>query len=160
MTKAPTMSTGDLEVLMAGLVENELILNRDIPPAAGAARIVDGMDATIYAELSRGVLLDLFGSKLRAARRKQIRTTRPKLPGFEHLPVWIIGKRGRRIRLLKANPTDLRDYRKLLSQKYKDRKADNPKFEELDKLLKAMRQQEPDNRGITVAEVLGIAEKG
>jgi len=149
------MSTGDLEALIAGLVENELILNPDIVPATGAARIVDGMDSTTYAELSRGVLLDLFGSKLRAARRKEIRTGRPKLPGFEHLPVWIIGKRGRRIRLLKANPTDLRDYKKLLSQKHKAHKADNPKFAELDKLLDAMRKQ-PDNRGITVAEVLGI----
>jgi hypothetical protein len=73
--------------------ENTLILHADLPIAAVATEAVKSLDADLRAELVEILLPEHFIKLVRIARRKQSAPKPRPLPGFEHLPIRIQGRK-------------------------------------------------------------------
>jgi hypothetical protein len=83
--------------------ENTLILHPDLPIAQVAAEAVKTQDAELREELSEILFREHYIKLVRAARRKQASPKEKPLPGFEHLPSKIQGRR-------KVKPIELATY--------------------------------------------------
>jgi hypothetical protein len=95
-----------------------------------------------------------FFRSLKQRREKDARAKHEQyqLPGFEHLPLRVLGKRKKRLELLNATYEDVRDWVKRMSA----RKPDTPKVTEAKALLEKMRVAARTDRGITVRRVYGL----
>jgi hypothetical protein len=150
------VSVHELTRTAAELVENAVILEPRMPIDLLAARILSEADETFMTELGRFLAVPFFARLIRAERAKQSKSAQMRLPGFEQLPVRILGDRDRRVILREATYADVRRYYWSLGKRQSERRKTNPKMLQLKTLLDRMKEHAKTNRGITVAEVLGL----
>ncbi len=106
--------------------------------------------------LSGFLVRNFYVNAIQAERRRQSAATakaQPMLPGFEHLPARI-AIAGKRVALLTANFSTIKAYYWSLMKKHTERKRNDPKIIEAKRLLDEMTKRAPNDKGITVREVL------
>ena len=157
MIPVPSMSIAELTKTAEELVTNALILEPQLPPPIMAERIISMAEPVFAVELGRSLMIDYFSRLIRSERAKRATIQQPRLPGCEHLPLRITGKRDRRVALSMATFSDIRQYCWALGRKHLDRKRVDPKLVEAKALMIRMRKPSKKNPGITVGEVLGSA---
>lgn len=149
----PTMSIADLSATADELAADRLILERNVKPEILADRIVEEAEPGFLAELGRSLQVAFFASRIRAKIRKEAAKWRETLPEeFDRLPLWITGKRGKRVRLDRATHTDAVEYCKFLGRKHIDRKSTDVKFTQ----AQLFRDSLKDNPGAQAWEALGF----
>lgn len=155
--KAPKMSVGDLAKTAEEMAANAIILEPRISPVVLAGRLVSEAEPDFVEELARSLMIVYFIRVIRAERAKQARKQRQELlfPGFEHLPMRILGNRDKTVTLARATFSDVRRYYKRLSKKYTERKTDMVKVAEAKALMDKMEKFARKEPGITVGDVLG-----
>jgi hypothetical protein len=143
-----------LGVTLPELFEKILtIAANDADPAAPTVRLAE----KIYKD-QRYDMEPLFRSWIVPRIARMLATKRPvrdlrqlRLPGFELLPVRIIGKRDHRVQLANATFADLRAYRwKLFNSRFRS----NPKVAQIEKLMEVVK---PFPRGTKVQDALAAA---
>ena len=138
------------------LVAQGLITNPNMPAIQLAGMLVEEADPELSANLSGFLVRNFYVNAIQAERRRQSAATakaQPMLPGFEHLPARIaIG--GKRVALLTANFSTIKAYYWSLMKKHTERKRNDPKIIEAKRLLDEMTKRAPNDKGITVREVL------
>ncbi len=103
-------------------------------------------------------MIEHFMKRIRLERRKQLGERRQLLliPGYAHLPINICVSEDVRVRLRDATYREILRYCKFLGKRFTKRREDDPKLKEAKALLDFMQKKAKKNRGITVAEALGL----
>lgn len=149
----------DLDTQVLEIINNELVLEPELPAFKLAERAIEHAEPELIADLGRVLLLAHFTRLVRIERGKQARERRKQmlLPGFEHLPLTLRLRNGKRVPLRMATYSDVRAYYRKLSTKYDSRRRDDPKLSEAKRLLERMRRQNAKHRGVHVAEALNLS---
>jgi hypothetical protein len=156
VAKPPLMSVGDLAKTSVELVERFFILEPKTAAHIVAERMVEEVQEEqpeFTAELARSLLVEHFAHLGRQFRLKQAKAKQIVIPGCEHLPRIITGKRGVRVHTVEATFSDAREYYWSLGRILDERKKEDPRRKEARALMQKMGKASKQNRGITVAEV-------
>lgn len=157
MANRPTISNTRLEQSAQEFCANACLLEPSAPVEALAAKTVDEADSVFIAEYGRALVIRDFIRRIRGERRGTTKPSPSRFPLFEHIPLYIVGDRERRVALGKATYADIRRYARLLG---KQAKKKDPRITQANKLLKMMRAASKREQGITVGEVLHSRERG
>jgi hypothetical protein len=155
MTAYTPKSDREMQAEINRVLRNALVEYKELPSANVAALVLQKADPDFLIELGRSLAYLEFLRLIRSERLKLAKSLQMPLPGFEKLPLRIVGPTGSRIRLGEARIADLREFLKVLNRQHEDRRAADPRIGETKKLIKLVSRQARKHRGITVWEALG-----
>lgn len=137
-------------------IESLTILEPKLPAHGIAAQAIQEAEPELVSELSGHLLLSFAIRLVRIERAKQSRERHEQLslPGFEHLPERITVTDKKRVYIQEATYTDLREYVRRLSNRYRDRMRNDPKLADGRALLKRIARYNRKTPGIKVKEVM------
>jgi hypothetical protein len=145
------MSLLDLQAEAENIVKNFIILEPKTPPLVLAEKILDEAEPEFSEELAHSLMVEFFVRRIRV-ERKNHSASQLKLPGYEHLPVWIRISKDERIRTLDANRTHLVKFCKFLGKGYQEKKKGDLKIAEAQELIKKMGKR----KRATVGQILSL----
>jgi len=133
-----------------------LILNPKMPAIQLAKMLFDEAEPEIRTGLAGLLVKDFYRRQILTERRKQSATSQLHLPGCEHLPRKIPVAGGKSVELLDANTYGLKEYYGILMKRHRDRRNNDPKIQEVLRLLEKMRSapRKKEGKMVTVREVL------